>query len=109
LVLVTKNYLKHGFENIIITDLEDKRIKELHSLFKTEKYTLFSLIIDDHEILKSRVLLEERSSKYRDWKSAIKINEAICNRPLYPNEIRINTTKKNLKEVEKEILNYLSK
>lgn len=109
LILVTKNYLKHGFKNVIITDLEDKRIEQLSSHFKNTNYVLFTLTIDDQEALKSRVLNEERSSAYRDWESAIEINNSICNRPLYPNEIRINTTNKNLKEVEKEIFNYLSK
>src|SRR3989339_565989 len=69
LVLVTKNYVKHGFSNIIITDLEDKRITELHRHFKKEKYILFTLTVSDDEILKSRVMNKTRTSKYRDVKN----------------------------------------
>ena len=107
LVLVTKNYLKHGFGNIIITDLEDKRIIKLHRNFKKEKYILFTLTISDDEILKSRVMNKTRTSKYRDVKSAIKINQEILARPLLKNEVRIDTTKISLPKVVKEIMSHL--
>lgn len=81
LILVTKNYVKHGFSNIIITDLEDKRITELHRNFKKEKYILFTLTVSDDEILKSRIMDKTRTSKYRDVKTAIKINQGILARP----------------------------
>ena len=73
LILVAKNYIKHGFNNIIITDLEDKRIKELHKQFKKCKYILFTLIVNNDEVLKSRVLDKSRMNGYRDWETAIKI------------------------------------
>ena len=107
LTLVTKNYVKHGFGNIIITDLEDKRITELHRHFKNEKYILFTLTVSDDEILKSRIMDKTRTSKYRDVKSAIKINEEILARPLLAKEIRIDSTKISLSKVLKEILNHL--
>ncbi len=107
LVLVTKNYVKHGFGNTIITDLEDKRILELHRNFSKEKYILFVLTISDDEILKSRVMDKARTSEYRDVKSAIKINQEILARPLLKNEVRIDTTKISLPKVVKEILNHL--
>lgn len=104
LSLVTKNYVKHGFKNIIITDLEDKRIKELHTIFNQENYVLFTLTLSDDEILKSRVLDKTRSSGYRDFKSAIKINNEIINRQLLPNEIRIDTTNQSLENIVKIII-----
>ena len=107
LVLVSKNYIKHGFNNIIITDLEDRRITELHRHFKKQKYILFTLTVDDDNILKSRVMAKTRTSKYRDHKTALRINQDILSRPLFANEIRIDTTKKSLSKVVKEIIAYL--
>lgn len=107
LVLVTKNYIKHGFSNIIITDLEDKRIIELHRHFKKQKYALFALTVSDDEILKSRVVEKTRTSKYREYKAALKINREILARPLLKNEVRIDTTKKSLPNVVKEIMDHL--
>ncbi|USN58928.1 MAG: AAA family ATPase [Candidatus Peribacteria bacterium] len=103
LSLVAKNYIKHGFKNIIITDLEDKRIKELHTVFQQENYILFTLTVSDDEILKSRVLDETRSSGYRDFESAIKISNEINSRELLPNEIRIDATNQSVENVVKII------
>ena len=107
LVFVVKNYVKHGFDNIIITDLEDKRITTLHRQFKNINYILFTLTVTDPKILKSRIMNKTRSSKYRDWKNAMTINNRILARPLFPNEIRIDTTKVSLLKVTKIISNFL--
>lgn len=104
LVLVVKNYIKHKFCNIIITDLEDKRIIELHEHFAKQNYIIFTLIVDDEKTLKSRVMNESRSSKYRDWETAAQINREIIARPLLLNENRINTTKKSIKKIISEIV-----
>lgn len=107
LMLVTKNYIKHGFDNIFITDLEDQKITELHHHFKKEKYILFTLTVSDDKILKSRIMDKTRTSKYRDFKAAFKINEDILARPLLPKEVRIDTTKVSLAKVVKMILSHL--
>lgn len=103
LSLVVKNYVQHGFKNIIITDLEDKRVQELHSVFRLENYILFTLVVNDNQMLKSRVLDETRSSGYRDFESAININNEIVHRPELPNEIRIDGTNLSVEDVVKAI------
>jgi len=103
LTLVLKNYVKHGFTDIIVTDLEDKRIRELHKNFKNINYSLVTLIVNDDKILKSRILKKTRSSKYRDWKNGIKINKEILERALLPKEIRIDATKKTKQQIVKEL------
>ena len=107
LVLVLKNYIKHGFKNIIVTDLEDKRILELNSHFSKNNYLLFTLTLSDQELLKSRILDEERSSGYRDWQDGIDINKRILKRPLLPHEVRIETIQKTPQTIVEEIYNYL--
>ncbi len=103
LTLVVQNYIQHGFKNIIITDLEDKRIQELHKVFQTEKYILFTLTVEDDQVLKARVLTENRCSKYRDHAQAIEINSQILARDLLANEIRIDTTQQSIADVVEEI------
>lgn len=104
LVLIAKNYVKHGFSNIIITDLEDARILELHKHFKDCNYTLFTLTVSDDELLKSRILHDDRSSKYRDWESALVINKKILSRQLLPKESRIDSTNKSVSAIVEEII-----
>jgi len=107
LVLVTKNYVKHGFDHIILTDLEDKRIFELYQNFKKEKYILFTLTVNDDTILKARIMNKTRTSQYRDVKSALKINKEILARPLLPKEKRIDTTKNSISKIVSEIMSNL--
>lgn len=107
LVLVLKNYVKHGFGNIVVTDLDDKRILELHQYFKKYRYALFTLTVGNDGLLKSRILNQSRSSKYRDWKIGLNINKKIAKRLLLPKEVRIDTTKMSIQNVVKQILKYV--
>lgn len=109
LTLVAKNYVKHGFSNIIITDLEDKRITNLHKHFKNQNYILFTLTVQDDAVLKTRVLDKTRSSGFRDYKKAIEINNQILSRKLLFREVRIDTTKNPSNRVLKKILEILMK
>jgi broad-specificity NMP kinase len=101
LVLVLQNYIKHGFKNILVTDLEDKRIQELQNHF--QDYKIITLTISDEAGLKKRILDPNRKNDFRDSEKSVAINREILSRPLYPNEIRIDTTKKSIDEVFTEV------
>ncbi|HEC94038.1 MAG TPA: hypothetical protein ENI56_01525 [Candidatus Kaiserbacteria bacterium] len=107
LTFVVKNYVKHEFSNVIITDLEDARILELHKNFEDCKYILFTLTVGDDKLLKFRIQNEERSSKYRDWEAGLEINKKILARELLPNEIRIDTGGKPILDIVEEIYKYV--
>ena len=107
--LVVKNYIKHGFRNIILSDFEDKRIVELHKSYADTDYILFTLFVSDDELLKGRVLDDTRSSDYRDYKEAIKINRRIMSRELLPHETKIDSTSASLEEVMGEILSHINR
>ena len=69
---------------------------------------MFTLTVRDDETLKERIMNETRSSEYRNWKQAIKINQDILGRSLLPNEIRIDATEKSIGNVIKDISEYLN-
>lgn len=108
LVLVAHNYVKHGYKNIIITDLEDKRIKNIDISFGSVNYILFTLVVDDNNVLKSRVLNETRSSAYRDYEQAIAINQDIANRSLSTREKRIDSTEQSVADTAQQIIEVLN-
>ena len=108
LVLVIKNYVKHGFKNIIITDIEDKRVRQLPEIFKNYNYAIVALTITDDEVLKSRILNETRTSGYRDYQSAIAINRSIVSREPTKYELRIDATHMNPDQIIVKILNLLN-
>lgn len=103
LVLVVKNYAKHGFKNVIITDLNNDFITQLPELFKDYDFAIYTLRILDDELLKSRVLDESRSSGYRDWEKALKINNELKNREPHKNETFIDIASQSVKQVVEQI------
>ena len=107
LVLVCKNYLKHGYRGIILTDLAEKRIAEIEHAFKGDDYRIVTLVMDDETVLKQRVLDPQRSSGYRDWQEALAINQAVKGRRLFPKEVRLNLTGKDQEQVYLELISIL--
>jgi len=109
LVLVVKNYIRHGFKNIIITDINfDGQILRLPEVFNGLEYKLFTLYAND-DTLKNRVLTRDNGNTFRDWESSIKTNSLLISRPLLQNEIRICTENINATEVVAKIMEAVDK
>lgn len=92
LCLVARNYLRHGFSNILLSDLRDPYVLRALRAFPRRKLLLVTLLVSDEEELKRRVLDESRSSGYRDWQEALRLNELYSTRPMRNQELRIDTT-----------------
>lgn len=107
LCLVLKNYAKHGFNNILVTDLEDKRILEIEKVFEELNYKIITLTIANEEELQSRILDKKRQNNFRDFDAAVMINKKILERPLLINEVRVDTTGKSAEEVLSEVKTIL--
>ncbi len=90
LALVAKNYAKHGFKNVIITDLNNDFIQQIPALFDGHDFVIYTLRLNDETVLKDRVLDETRSSEYRNWGKAVEINRLLKNRQPYTSEIFID-------------------
>ena len=103
LTLVVKNYVRHGFGNIVITDLRDHIVQQVPDEFADYDYILVTLWMDDDEALKSRVLDDSRSSGYRDWQEALVLNTKIVNRPLMKNEVRFHSGRNSVDQLVAEI------
>lgn len=104
LVLVAKNYAKHGFKNVIITDLNNDYIEQLPKIFSDYDYAIYTLRLQDKEALKQRVLAGSRSSEYRDWEKALEINDALQNRPAFRNEIFIDVDGQSVSDIADRIV-----
>jgi chloramphenicol 3-O-phosphotransferase len=103
LTLVLRNYARHGFANIIVTDLEDKRTGQLASVFAGFDFVIATLRVLDEAELKRRVTDESRSSGYRDWQEAVAINRRLLARPPLPNEHFIDVTTETAQEATDKI------
>jgi len=109
LVFVVKNYIRHGFKNIIITDINfDNQIKRLPEEFDGFDYKLVTLFAND-DTLKTRILTRDNGNTFHDWENALKSNVTLTSRPLLPNEIRICTENITADEVASTIVEEITK
>ncbi len=100
LVFVLRNYIRHGYENIIVTDLKEHRVQEFPELFAENSLLIATLVLRDDEELRRRVL--ERDSGWRDDEAAVVWNRAILDRSTLRGEKKIdNTSRKPGKAVER--------
>ncbi|MCL2363248.1 MAG: AAA family ATPase [Defluviitaleaceae bacterium] len=108
LVLVVKNYARHGFKNILITDINfDSQILQLPEVFRGLDYRLFTLFAED-ETIKQRILTRDNGNSFDDWQEAIQTNRLLTTRPLLPHETRINTQNLPPDAVATKIIEELS-
>ncbi len=108
LTIVIKQYVRASFENVIVSDLRDAKVREISRRFAHFDYRLFTLWMDDEEALKVRVLDETRSSGYRDWEAAMRMNRMIQARPLMQNEIRLNSSEMSVEMLATAVINDAS-
>ena len=109
LTLVLKNYAKHGFKNILITDLENKRIAQLKDVFDGFDFVIATLRLPDEEQLKKRVLKESRTSEYRNWKESLSINQHLLARNEFPHEHFIDVRNESIDDIAQSIIRLIDK
>jgi adenylate kinase family enzyme len=108
LELVVRNYLRHDFGNIIITDLRPPIMDRALEVFADRPNKLLvTLINDDPELLKARVLDEIRSSGYREWDKALVVNQSLMAQAELPFELRLNSAKCSVGELKNKVLERL--
>ena len=104
LLLVVKNYLKHGYKNVIVDDLRDFRIQQIPKEFKEGDYIIISLVLDDVELEKR---ITTRNDGWKNVPDAQAWNNALKDRAILSNEYKIDTTHKTPEETLKEVLRLL--
>ena len=99
LMLVVKNYIRHGFENIILSDLNDIRLLQIPDEFRDCDYIIFTLYSEDDDVIKQRILSRNNGNEYRDYESSIRLNARIKGRIKLPDEYRIRSDNKSPDEI----------
>lgn len=92
LLYVIRNYFRHGYRPIIVTDLQDFRVQEMPVHFRHENFLIATLVVHDDAELKRRVLIPERDSGYRDFASSLAWNRGLIERSPVQNEVKIDNT-----------------
>ena len=109
MMLVCKNYLRHKFENIIVSDFDDVRLIDIPIQFKDFSYVIITLYSENDEIIKQR-MVQRMQTKLKDEESydnydfSIKHNKMIATRKLLPNEYRIRTDNQSPEQIAEHII-----
>ena len=106
LILVTKNYFAHGFEAIIVSDLEDERISDFADAFSGIADVRILTLVCDDETRTNRILTRDNGNEYRDTASAQKIAEKIRRTP-YTGERRFDSGVMTAEEICRRILDMI--
>lgn len=105
LIYVVNNYKRHGYQNIIITDLQDARVQQIPVAFENMDYIIFSLYVDGDDELEKRIVA--RNSGFKSVSAAVVWNRSLIQRPTLPNEYKINNTHNNPEQTLQIILQHL--
>jgi dephospho-CoA kinase len=90
LVYILKNYIRYGYKNIIVTDLQDFRVQQIPELFAENSYLIATMVIKSDNELALR--LRNRNDGFRDVQRALAWNKQIQERPLVAGEHQIDNT-----------------
>jgi cytidylate kinase len=103
LILVSKNYFAHGFETVIVSDLEDERIPAFADAFHGIADVRILTLDCDDETRTNRILTRDNGNEYRDTAAAAKIAKRIREIP-YDGELRLDSDKMTPAELCKSVL-----
>ena len=102
LILVTKNYFAHGFEAVIVSDLEDERIPNFADAFSGIADVRILTLDCDDETRTNRILTRDNGNEYRDTEAAAEIAEKIRRTP-YTGERRFDSGMMTAEEICRRI------
>jgi hypothetical protein len=92
LLYIIRNYFRHGYAPVIVTDLLDFRVQEIPVHFRHDNFVIATLVVHNDAELKRRVLIPERDSGYRDFASSLAWNRELIERSAVQNEVKIDNT-----------------
>lgn len=108
LVFILKNYIRNGYENVIVNDLKDFRIEQIPEVFADDDYLIVTLVVYDDDELRKRVLDPNRDSGWRDVERALEWNRAVIRRPAVRNECKLDNTVNSPEDTAWEIINLIT-
>lgn len=106
LTYILKNYIKNNYNNVIVTDLTDEKIKKIPELFSDTDFIIISLMIDNDVELQKRVL-GERDSGFKNAEAAILWNQKLKIRTSLANEHKIDNSHNKPEVTVEQIISLL--
>lgn len=108
LMLVCGNYMRHGFEHLLISDLRPELVCKAADALQAYHPIIITLYAEE-ETLRHRVLHRQNGNDYRNADEAAEINRHILSSSLLKNERRIDTSVHTPESICRMILSQVAK
>ena len=102
LISIARNYLRHGYEHVIIDDLRHPRVLEFPAAVPDALVKIITLVLSDPVELRRRIVA--RNDGFKDADAAVRWNQQIIESVAMPCETRIDVAKKSREEVLREAM-----
>lgn len=106
LICVIRNYLRHGYSNIIIDDLQDHRVQQIANVLHDVPVQIVTLVLSDTSELRRRI--SSRKDGWKDAEAAVAWNQRVMARACVNHERKIDVTGKSPLAVFAEVLKILN-
>lgn len=107
LLLVTENYLRHGFENVLLTDIREEFTDEVREKFG-DRVRVIVLYSTSDEVLRERVFTRDNGNEYRNADEAVEINRRFMERMPKEGEIRVRCNDVSAEEAAQSVIDALN-
>ena len=107
LTYIVGNYVRHGWKNVIVTDLKDFRVVQMPETFSGLNFLIATLVVESDEEIAHRV--RTRNEGWRDVEGAIDWNRRVRNREEVKGEYKIDNSHRDPRKTAAAILKLLDK
>ena len=102
---IVRNYIRHGYRNIILDDLRDNRIQQVPSVLRDVSLRIVTLVVSDPAELRRRI--ETRNDGWKDAEAAVAWNRRVLERACVAHECKVDVTSKSPPAVLDDVLGEL--
>lgn len=90
LIYIVKNYIRHGWKNVIVTDLKDFRVEQIPEVFGELDFVIATLVADSDDEIAHRI--RTRNSGWTNVEGAIEWNRHVRGRDAVVGEHKIDNS-----------------
>ena len=90
LIFIVGNYVRHGWKNVVVTDLKDFRVVQTPEVFGDLNFLIATLVVDNDEEIAYRI--RTRNDGWKDVNGAVNWNRNVRNREAVKGEHKIDNS-----------------
>ena len=87
LIYIVRNYVRHGWSKVIVTDLRDFRVVQIPDAFGDLDYLIATLVVDTDDEIAHRI--QSRNEGWKDVEGAVSWNRQVRSREPVKGECKI--------------------